>query len=291
MTEMTDRATCEFSLQGNHIVLDVAVNGVPGRFLLDTGAAATLLAQAFADRVGLQAADRSGGFGAGGDLTLTIVRVDSLSVAGIVDRDVACMVMDLGELGTRIGTEIHGVLGFDFFGTGTLHIDYPARRVDFERPRVTKPRHDAEIDGRLVRLPHLGVELTLPAGDWSATTDTPLPTVPVVMTGPKGAKVTVSEVEIEGLTVAAMRASMDASVKAQVDRFERLAARDVESAGRPAYRLDYRGTKEGVRQRLIALALVFDRGLLVFSCEAPEESFADAGPAIEAILESVHARS
>src|SRR4030095_16835206 len=99
-----------------------------------------------------------------GDVALTIVRVDSLSLAGIIDRDVSCMVMDLGELGTRIGTVIDGVLGFDFFGSGIRHIDYPARRVAIERPRVTAPRRSAAIDGRIVRIPHLGSELLLPGG-------------------------------------------------------------------------------------------------------------------------------
>jgi Aspartyl protease len=289
MTQTHDRGTCEFSLQGNLILIEVAVNDVPGRFLLDTGAGVTLLAQALADRLGLKAADKSAGFGAGGDVTLTIVPVDSLSVAGIVDRDVACMVMDLGELGTRIGTAIDGVLGFDFFGTGILHIDYPARRVAIERPRVAEPRRSAAIDGRIVRIPHLGIELAVPARDWSATTDTPLPTIPVILNGPRGAKVTVSEIKAQGLSVAAMKASMDASAKAQVDGFERLASRDVESTGRPAYRLDYRGTREGVRQRVVALAVLLDGRWAALTCEAPEESFTDVAPAIEATLESVHA--
>jgi hypothetical protein len=289
MTQLQDRGTCQFSLQGNLVLVDVAVNDVPGRFLLDTGAGVTLLGQAFADRLGLKAADRSAGFGAGGDVALTIVRVESLSVAGLVDRDVSCMVMDLGELGTRIGTAIDGVLGFDFFGTGILHIDYPARRVTIERPRVAAPHPSAAIDGRILRIPHLGIELSLPERDWSATKDTPLPTMPVMMTGPGGAKVTVSEIKAQGLSVAAMKASMDASAKAQVDGFERLASRDVESTGRPAYRLDYRGTREGIRQRLVALAVLLEESWVVLGCEAPEESFADAAPAMEAMLESVQA--
>ena len=289
MTQIQDRGTCEFSLQGNLILIDVAVNDVPGRFLLDTGAGVTLLAQALADRLGLKAADKSAGFGAGGDVALTIVRVDSLSVAGIVDRDVACMVMDLGELGTRIGTTIDGVLGFDFFGTGILHIDYPARRVAIERPRVADSRRSAAVDGRFVRIPDLGIELALPAGEWSATRDTPLPTIPVILNGPRGAKVTVSEIRAQGLSVAAMKASMDAAAKAQVDGFERLASRDIESTGRPAYRLDYRGTSEGVRQRVVALAVLLDRSWVVLMCEGPEESFTEVAPAIEAILESVQA--
>ena len=83
---------------------------------------------------------------------------------------------------------------------------------------------------------------------------------------------------------------MDASVKVQVDDFERLASRDLESTGRPAYRLEYRGTKEGVRLRLVALAILLDRAVLVLTCEAPERSFAEAAPAIEATLESLRAR-
>jgi hypothetical protein len=40
---------------------------------------------------------------------------------------------------------------------------------------------------------------------------------------------------------------------------------------------------------VVALAVLLDGRWAVLTCEAPEESFTDVAPAIEATLESVHA--
>lgn len=219
-------------------------------------------------------------------MAISIVRVESITVAGMTDRDVACPVLDIREVKAHVGGNIDGILGFDFFGSGSLHIDYAGRKVRFERP-VVHGSFAAILSGRNVRLPRFAVELTLPSDDWRADTATLLPTIPIILTGPKQVKVTVSEVVAHGMTITSVQASLDSSIAAQVQDFERLEAREVRRAGQQAYRLQYLGTEENQRRAYIMEAILFDKGLLVFTCEAPVDASANTAPALESLVASL----
>lgn len=284
------RGTTSIRLQSNLTIVDVEVNGHPAEFLLDTGASSSVLTQEFADRLGLEEADRGAGAGAGGTVRMSIVRVDALTVAGITQRDIACPVMDISEVRNHVGQNVVGILGFDFFGTGSLHIDYVGREVTFERPCGPDAPLRAVMAGRTVRLPRFDVEFTLPPAGWHATVDTPLPSIPVILNGPLDAKITASEIPAQGMLLATVRASMDASVAAQVEDFERLASHETRRAGQDAYTIEYLGTAGGTRRKFVTTAILFDAGLLVVTCEAPLDSFSQVVPDIEAVLGSVRKR-
>lgn len=287
MTQATQRGTTSFRLQSNLIIIDVEVNGQAAEFLLDTGAASTVLTREFADRLGLQEADRGAGAGAGGIVRLSIVRVDAITVAGITDRAIACPVMDITEVRNHVGQNVDGILGFDFFGTGSLHIDYVGRKVTFERPSGSASADNVAISGNVVRLPRFGIEFTLPLEGWNATIDTPLPSIPVILHGPDDTKITVSEMMVHGMSVATMRATLDASVAAQVEGFERVEAHESRRAGQNAYAIRYLGTDNGTRRKYVTEAILFDAGLLVMTCDAPLDSFSRVAPDIEATLASL----
>ncbi|MCG3130564.1 MAG: hypothetical protein FLDDKLPJ_01329 [Phycisphaerae bacterium] len=289
MKETTERGTTGFTLQSNLIVVDVVVNGVGGQFLLDTGAAGTVLTKEFAERLKLEEVDRSAGAGAGGTVRMSIVRVDSITVAGITDRAIACPVMDIADVRAHVGSNIDGILGFDFFGSGTLHVDYPARRVTLERPARRGSAEPFVVTGGVVRLNEFGLEVPVASKGWTTTTDTPLPTIPAIFKGPAGAEIAVSIMSINGLGVASMKASLDASVAAQVEDFERFGSADVQRAGRPGYRIEYVGTHKGKRLRFATEAILFENGLVVLTCEAPVEAFAQVAADFELVLSSLRA--
>jgi predicted aspartyl protease len=112
------------------IILDVAVNDGPGRpFLFDTGASHTTISPAFAGELGLtlqpgQAISVSGTLEAGA------ARVRRLAAAGMTEDDAEVAVIDLfGPVSEAAGRPIEGVLGYPFFRSCRLEIDYPARRL------------------------------------------------------------------------------------------------------------------------------------------------------------------
>jgi len=134
MSMQREQGVAGFELEANLVVLDVEVNGRPGRFVLDTGAGATCLARDFAERAGIVASKSGAGCGAGGDVSMEAARIGRLVVAGLEEENAPCMLMDMEGLRRRIGLHIDGILGFSFLSRGTLTVDYPGRRVRFERP-------------------------------------------------------------------------------------------------------------------------------------------------------------
>lgn len=281
-----EKGATSFTLQSNLIVVDVTVNGRPAQFLLDTGASSTVLTRELADKLKLKEADRSAGAGAGGTIAISMVKVDSIAVAGITQRDFACPVMEMREVRTHVGQNIEGILGFDFFGSGSLLINYPGRQVTFERSTV-REASGAMLAGNSILLLRFKVELTLPAETWRASTDTSLPSMTATIMGPDGATMTASEVLAHGMSMATIKASMDASVAAQVQDFELIETRNVNRAGRNAYRIHYRGKDDGRACTFVTEAIQFESGLLVLTAQVPDESFSNAVAAIESIFSSV----
>jgi hypothetical protein len=112
------------------IILDVAVNDGPGRpFVFDTGASGTTVSPALAGELGLtlQPCDA---VGISGKLEAGTARVRRLAATGMTEDDAEVAVIDLfGPISEAAGRPIEGVLGYPFFRSSRLEIDYPARRL------------------------------------------------------------------------------------------------------------------------------------------------------------------
>lgn len=121
--------TAAFDLHANLIVVDTIIEGVQKRFVLDTGAAATVVDSEAALELGLEEQHRLVGRGAGGDVEMGMVEVRSIRVGDSEVRDLTCLVMDLGGLRERIVDPIDGILGYDFLSRFVLTIDYGQRAL------------------------------------------------------------------------------------------------------------------------------------------------------------------
>jgi hypothetical protein len=285
-----ESTTIPFTLQNNLVVVDVRVNGEPAQFLLDTGASASLIGTSVADRLGLEPATRGAAMGAGGSVTVSVVRLRSLALGDLTNAGIACTVMDLTGLIDQVGKNIEGVLGFDFFGSGTLHVDYPARTVRIARPQRGAHEPQAHITGRTATLPAWGLSLSWPDETWIATTEPPLPSMPVVIEGPGGAEVSVTLVEAAGLSLDAARASMELSVPAQVNGFVAGSAGWGKRAGGPAFRMIYSGLgDDGQPIACITEGLARGNGLVVITAARPIAAPPGVADAIDAILASATA--
>ncbi len=128
--------TVSFRLHSNLIIIDVLINGASRPFVLDTGASATVIDQRTAEELQLPDADKmeeAHAVGCGPERTaVRFVRVDSLSVGGIHLSGLECGALSLGAICDKIGSEIAGVLGYDFLSRFKTTIDYREKRLTFE---------------------------------------------------------------------------------------------------------------------------------------------------------------
>ncbi len=129
-----------FEKVNNFIVLNVRLNNqLPLKFILDTGARYTVLTKkelinpTLVSRhrsFSIYGADRSQKF------TAHLAPNMSVNVEGILARKLSILVMeeDYLLLDNLIGTNIHGIIGTDFFYQYVLEIDYQQRLLTFYDP-------------------------------------------------------------------------------------------------------------------------------------------------------------
>ncbi len=117
----------------NLIIIDVSVNGNSVPMILDTGAAATIISKTAARKFELKkAGDDIVGKGAGGDVGLSPVEIDSLKIGSVTHNSFTGMAMDLSEICEKIGNEVDGIVGHDVLSKTKLTIDYPEKLLYLE---------------------------------------------------------------------------------------------------------------------------------------------------------------
>jgi predicted aspartyl protease len=109
----------------------VSVNGRgPFAFVLDTGAAVTIVSTSAARRAGLPLGRAVALYGAGGRTRGVRSVAREISAGHARRRSLKLIVADvLGAASAEAGMSLDGVLGAPFFAGGTLTIDYPRRAV------------------------------------------------------------------------------------------------------------------------------------------------------------------
>lgn len=124
------------------------VNGQgPFTLILDTGAGTTILDTRFAEELGLQAGDVEKGRGAGGEVEARKATLDSLAVGAARVDNLPIGIADVSGIGRAVRAELHGALGCDFYRRFVTTIDYPRRRVRFDRPGAVERVGPAALAG------------------------------------------------------------------------------------------------------------------------------------------------
>jgi hypothetical protein len=130
-----EAAEVPFRTAFNLTLVDVAVNGgEPRPFILDTGASGTVV-DAAAAGVKPEATVGEGTMrGAGGEVEIDVVKLDSLAVGGARLLGPAVAAADLAPLRDMIGADVAGVLGYDFLRHFVVKVDYENSLVTFYDP-------------------------------------------------------------------------------------------------------------------------------------------------------------
>ena len=116
------------------IAVHVLVNGAgPFTFILDTGAARSILADDLARQVGAPAVARSEVVtGAGSDVRL-VVRLESVAVGSARVEDLLAPLVPASRL-SPLGPDVRGLLGQDFLSAFNYTLDYRHGRLTWDGP-------------------------------------------------------------------------------------------------------------------------------------------------------------
>ena len=132
-------ATVHFRLAGGAqplILLPVEVNEQgPFDFILDTGAGTSLLSTETAEKLQIKVLGSKQGQSAGGAVSVSLAKVDSLTVGEARLPDVDVGIVDLKHIGAAVGARIDGDLGYNFLKSFRISIDYEKGQLRFDDPR------------------------------------------------------------------------------------------------------------------------------------------------------------
>jgi len=119
-----------FSLEGNHVIVDVAVNGVPARAIFDTGGR-TVLTPELAQRLGLATSGHVQAEGAGaGSVAASFARLRSLALGSITLTDQPAVVIPLPRGITHATARpVEMIVGYEVLRRFVATIDYPQNIV------------------------------------------------------------------------------------------------------------------------------------------------------------------
>ncbi len=120
------------------IYVNATVNGVPGRFLLDTGASEIALDSSFAARAHVVAIRPSSASGIGTNVIRTeITRVDALSIGGNTLHDVRVATGDFGWYEHQETNANHdGLIGYPLFAGAVVRLDTGGKTMTIADPQT-----------------------------------------------------------------------------------------------------------------------------------------------------------
>lgn len=140
------KVTIPIEIYNNLIVVPVVLNGaLPLKFILDTGVRTAILTEkTFTDILNLAYSRKYSISGPGGEQIIDayITNNVSLELPGVTGRGHALLVLgeDYLELRNYLGTDVHGILGYELFSRFIIEIDYDKRVLTLTLPKRFRKR-------------------------------------------------------------------------------------------------------------------------------------------------------
>jgi len=121
----------------DRIYVEATVNGVQGRFILDTGASGIVLLDEFANRAQVKTIDHSIVGGIGG-LTKALVRkADTVAIGGNTLSNVYVQTLNEKLEDKAYGESLNGLMGFDVFGGAIVNLKLSDQTMSIGDPATT----------------------------------------------------------------------------------------------------------------------------------------------------------
>ncbi|MCF6351940.1 MAG: aspartyl protease family protein [Cyclobacteriaceae bacterium] len=135
-----DKLSIPFELNNNLIIIKVLLNNaIPLKLILDTGIRTTVLTEkTFTDLLNLTYSRKITIPGVGGKKIIDayVTNNVTLEISGLIGRGHALIVLedDLLQLKNYLGTNVHGILGYELFSRFIVEINYSKKIVTFYNP-------------------------------------------------------------------------------------------------------------------------------------------------------------
>lgn len=146
-----NKVSFPFESYNNLIVVPVILNHrMPLRFVLDTGVRTSILTdRTFSDILNISYARKIPLVGADGDREIVayVANGISLKLPGVVGQGQALLVLeeDYLQLKSYLGTEVHGILGYELFNRFIVEIDYESSILTLHEPYSYKPKRKRNV--------------------------------------------------------------------------------------------------------------------------------------------------
>src|SRR5258706_9605388 len=150
ITEGRSKVKIPIEVYNNLIIVPVVLNGkLPLKFILDTGVRTTILTEkAFSDFLHLSYARKYTIAGPGGVkfIDAYITNNVTIDIPGVHGEGHAMLVLDQDylELRNYLGTDVHGILGYELFSRFVVQVDYENKTLTLMLPSRFKSHRKYE---------------------------------------------------------------------------------------------------------------------------------------------------
>ena len=157
-------------VQQKYVLLDVTINSSDTlSFILDTGAATSLLDKDRAEELGIEANYQQKVDGASGTKTYDVALGQTVRLSDLTLKGVNFVLEDLDKLGKKLATPFDGIIGFELFKRYVTKLSFEENRLTFY-PLGVMPdleeftKHEFRF-GRGIPIPQLKAGISLSSGD------------------------------------------------------------------------------------------------------------------------------
>lgn len=139
MGDRSERLVLPFELINNLVVIEAQINGSePLKFIVDSGAGRNIITSLYNKEIYLNNTETVllAGLGEGERLEAFRSTGNMVQIERIAGEDVEVLILkeDVFKLASFMGTEVHGILGFDLFDSFAVEIDYRAKLLKIYDP-------------------------------------------------------------------------------------------------------------------------------------------------------------
>ncbi|MEO9569832.1 MAG: aspartyl protease family protein [Polaribacter sp.] len=138
-----DRVQVSFKKVNNLIVLPLEINGKKLSFILDTGVNKTILFNLTEnDSIGLLNTTKVTlrGLGKGEAVNALVSKKNTFKIKNLVSNNETIFVIlkDYFDLSSKMGTTIHGIIGYNLLKDLIVKVNYNSKKIDFYNPKTFK---------------------------------------------------------------------------------------------------------------------------------------------------------